>query len=202
MINTKSCILELKCFWLLHKYLIEIYCVSLLILWPSRLIQFWHTKTFFLCFSLTYKTKKLEKKKKMDELSICRNKTPVNCKWYLRSFRNQIKVDYWWKLFKISFVCPELTWAQFDIQMSQLMRFWYFSSSVNSFFKRACAAIQMLDFWSHQLSTSILHVYEQRRLWRDCAGSPEPSLVAYVISAIISWASSNFPVLDLFIFNR
>ena len=28
-------------------------------------------------------------------------------------------------------------------QMSQLiMRLWYFSSSVNSFFKRACAAIQ------------------------------------------------------------
>ena len=27
---------------------------------------------------------------------------------------------------------------------------------------------------------------------RRCAGSPEPSLVAYVISTIISWAGSNF----------
>ena len=32
--------------------------------------------------------------------------------------------------------------------MSHLVRFWYLSSSVNSFFKRACAAIQWrLDVW-------------------------------------------------------
>ena len=57
----------------------------------------------------------------------------------------------------------------------------------------------MSDFWSDPLSTSIVHVCEQRRLWRDCEDaqarlshrwSPEPSLVAYVISTIISWASS------------
>ena len=48
----------------------------------------------------------------------------------------------------------------------------------------------MSDFWSDPSSTSILHVREERRLWRDCADalarlshrwSPEPSLVAYVI---------------------
>ena len=41
-------------------------------------------------------------------------------------------------------------------------------------------------------STSILHVCEQRRLWRvrGCTSSPEPSLVAYVISTITSWAGS------------
>ena len=39
-------------------------------------------------------------------------------------------------------------------------------------------------FWSDSSSTSILHVCGQRRLWRDCgcAGSPEPSLAAYVIN--------------------
>ena len=45
-------------------------------------------------------------------------------------------------------------------------------------------------FWSDPSSTSILHMCEQQRLWRDCAGSPETSLVAYVISTIISWAGS------------
>ena len=56
-------------------------------------------------------------------------------------------------------------------QMSQLMRLWHFSSSVNSIFKRACTAIQwgLSDFWSDPSSTSILHVCKQRRLWRDCA---------------------------------
>ena len=47
----------------------------------------------------------------------------------------------------------------------------------------------MSDFWSDLSSTSMLHVCEQRRLWRDC--SPEPSPVAYVIRTIISWAGSN-----------
>ena len=52
--------------------------------------------------------------------------------------------------------------------LSHLMRLWYFSSSVNSFFKRTYAAIQwgkMSDSWSDPSSTSILHVCEQRRLW-------------------------------------
>ena len=71
-----------------------------------------------------------------------------------------------------------------------------FSSSVKTFFKRACAAIQwgyMFDFWSDPLSTSILHLCEQQRLWWDCAGSPEPSW-AYVISTIISRAGYNIKV--------
>ena len=57
-------------------------------------------------------------------------------------------------------------------QLSQLMSLWFFSSSVNSFFKRSCAAIHWgltSDFWSDPSSTPILHVCEQRRLWRDCA---------------------------------
>ena len=59
----------------------------------------------------------------------------------------------------------------------------------------------MSDFWSDPSSTFIFHVSEQRRLWQDwlrgCAGSPEPSLVAYVISIIISWAGSNIMNLPL-----
>ena len=56
-------------------------------------------------------------------------------------------------------------------------------------------------FWSDPLSTSILHMCEQGRLWRDCtdaqahlsgcSGSPECLLVANVINTIISWAGSN-----------
>ena len=49
----------------------------------------------------------------------------------------------------------------------------------------------MSDFWADPSSTSILHVCKQWRLWRKYAGWPEPLLVAYVISTIISWAGSN-----------
>ena len=78
------------------------------------------------------------------------------------------------------------------------MRLCYFSSSVNSFFKHTCAAIQWgykSDFSSDPSSTFILHVSEQRtakalaRL-RGCAGSPEPSLFDFVLSTIISWTGS------------
>ena len=46
-----------------------------------------------------------------------------------------------------------------------------------------------LDVWFlvDLLSTSILHVCEQQRLWRDCS---DALLVACVISTIISWAGS------------
>ena len=69
------------------------------------------------------------------------------------------------------------------------MRLWYFLSSVNSFFKHACAAIQ----WGRCpfLVGPFVCVCQQRRLWQDCAGSPEPSLVACLISTIFSWAGSN-----------
>ena len=66
-----------------------------------------------------------------------------------------------------------LCFSYMCILMSQLMRLWYFSSSINSFFKRACTAIQWarcLIFGRDLSSTSILHVCEERRLWRDCAG--------------------------------
>ena len=55
--------------------------------------------------------------------------------------------------------------------LSHDMRSWHFSSSVNSVFKRICAAIQwskMSDVWSNPSSTSMLNVCEQRRLRRDC----------------------------------
>ena len=54
---------------------------------------------------------------------------------------------------------------------SHLIRLWYLSSSVNSFFKHTCTAIQlgyMSNFWLDLLSTSILHMCKQQRLWRDC----------------------------------
>ena len=69
----------------------------------------------------------------------------------------------------------------------------YRPPSVNSIFKHPCAAIHWgytSDFWSDPSSTSIRYVWEQRRLWRGCAVSPEPSLFAYAISTIISWAGS------------
>ena len=58
---------------------------------------------------------------------------------------------------------------------------WYFSSSVTSFFKRVCAAFhwgQMFDFWSDPWCTSILHMCEQRRLWRDCVDAQAPWAIA------------------------
>ena len=82
--------------------------------------------------------------------------------------------------------------------MSQLMRLWHFLFSVNSFFKRACAAIQwgyMSDFfvgpfvyfhtWCVQTAKALARL-------RGCAGSSKPSLDAfmYVISTVISWAGS------------
>ena len=60
------------------------------------------------------------------------------------------------------------------------MRLWLFSSSVKSFFKRACAAIQ----WSWVLigpfiffHTSCARTAKALARLRICAGSPEPSLV-------------------------
>ena len=82
------------------------------------------------------------------------------------------------------------------LYLSHLMRLWLFSASVNSFLKRACAAIQwgsMSDFWTDSFvdfhSSSVRTAKALARL-RGCAGSPEPSLVAYTISTIISWVGS------------
>ena len=36
----------------------------------------------------------------------------------------------------------------------------------------------------------IYHVSKQQRLLRDCSGSPEPPLFAYVITTLFTWAGS------------
>ena len=74
------------------------------------------------------------------------------------------------------------------------MRLWHFSSSVNSFFKYACAAIQwdlMCDF-SQTLPLPPYFMCANSDGSGETArmrSSPEPSLVAYVISTIISFMS-------------
>ena len=80
----------------------------------------------------------------------------------------------------------------------QLMRIWHFSSCINSFFKHACAAIQLerclifgRTFIYMYFHTSWLQTAKALARLHGCAGLPEPSLVAYVISTIISWAGSN-----------
>ena len=82
--------------------------------------------------------------------------------------------------------------------MSRLTRLWYFSSSVNSFFKRTCPAIQWsytVDVWFLVRPFVYFHISCMRTAkalakLRRCAGLPEPSLVAYARSTIISWAGS------------
>ena len=78
--------------------------------------------------------------------------------------------------------------------LSQLMRLWHFSSSVNSF-KHMRSNPVGLDVWFLVRPFVYFHtlcVRTAKALVRlpECAGSPEPSLVAYVISTIISWAGS------------
>ena len=46
--------------------------------------------------------------------------------------------------------------------------------------------------------TSCVRTAKARVRLRRCAGSPEPSLVAYVISTIISWAGSNIAMTNSF----
>ena len=73
-------------------------------------------------------------------------------------------------------------------KMSQLMRLWHFSAFVNLVFKRACVAIQ----WGY-FHTSCVPTAKALARLRKCAGLPEPWLIAYVISTIISWAGTNGP---------
>ena len=72
------------------------------------------------------------------------------------------------------------------------MRLWYFPSSVNSFFKRACAVIQcgLVGPFAYFHTVCVRTGKALARL-HECAGSAEPSLVACVISTIISGAGSN-----------
>ena len=73
--------------------------------------------------------------------------------------------------------------------MCHLMGLGNFSSSVNSLNAHGA---RCLDYWSDPSSTTSC-VRTAKALVRlpECAGSPELSLVAYVISTIISCASSN-----------
>ena len=92
-------------------------------------------------------------------------------------------------------------WSACLNYMSHVIRLRYFSSSVNSFFKRACAAIQRagLDVWfcgrtlpllpSVYFHISCMRTAKALARLRGCAGSPEPLLVAYVISTIILFGS-------------
>ena len=80
------------------------------------------------------------------------------------------------------------------LQMSHLMRLWHFSSSINH---SSNAHPVGLDVWLFgrtgpivSFYTSCVRIAKALARLRGCAGSPEPSLVAYVISTIISWAGS------------
>ena len=72
------------------------------------------------------------------------------------------------------------------------MRLWYFSSSVDSFFKRAhvqpYSGARCLNLVRHFFYFQTLCVRTAKALarLRGCADSPEPSLVVCVISTIIS----------------
>ena len=81
--------------------------------------------------------------------------------------------------------CLEHWWNNY---MSHLMRLWQFLSSVNSIFK---CGTSCLTFGLMTSSTSIcVRTAKAPARLHGCTGSPTPSLVAYVISTIISWAGS------------
>ena len=75
--------------------------------------------------------------------------------------------------------------------MSQLMRLWHLPSSVNTHSHRVgldiCVSVAPFVFFY----TSCVRMAKALSRLSGCAGSPGPSLVAYVISTIISWAGSN-----------
>ena len=72
------------------------------------------------------------------------------------------------------------------------MRLWYFSSSINSFFK-CPRGLDVLFLVGPFVYFHILCVRTETALVRlcECAGSPESSLFAHVISTIISRTDSN-----------
>ena len=80
--------------------------------------------------------------------------------------------------------------------LSHVIRLWYFSSSINSFFQtRMCSHPVGQDVWFLvgpfvYFHTSYVQTAKALVRLRGCAGSPETSLVAYAISTIISWAGS------------
>ena len=91
-----------------------------------------------------------------------------------------------WQI-RVLWNCQKLT--------KNVMRLWYFSFSVNSFFKahaQPSSWDRCLMFGWTFVCFHFPCVRTAKVLVRlcGCAGSPEPSVVAYVKSAIISWAGS------------
>ena len=89
--------------------------------------------------------------------------------------------------------CVRTAKALAELRWCQLMRLSFFSS-VDSFFKHACAA-SGVDVWFLvglfiYFHPSCVRTAKALAELRWCAGLPQPSLVAYVISTISSWTSS------------
>ena len=66
----------------------------------------------------------------------------------------------WWEncnCFKLVTYFIRMKWAN-ENEMSHIMRLWHFSSSINSFFKRACTAIQwcLIFGWTLRLLTYLM----------------------------------------------
>ena len=81
---------------------------------------------------------------------------------------------------------PEFFEKSEKLDLSHVLRLWYFSC----FNVQASSGARCLVGPFNYFHTScVLRAKALARLW-GCAGSPEPSLVAYVISTIISWAGS------------
>ena len=77
------------------------------------------------------------------------------------------------------------------LQMSHLMKLWHFSSSVSSYKQPSSEASclifgQTLCLFPFFICANGKGSGETGQRLHGCAGSPEPSLVAYVISTIIS----------------
>ena len=78
--------------------------------------------------------------------------------------------------------------------MSPVKRICVFEHSVMTNFNGACPAIQRgqgSGFLSEGSSWLTACMSEQRRFWRDCAGSPKPSLLAQAISTKFAWRGPN-----------
>ena len=87
----------------------------------------------------------------------------------------------WWKLGTNSLITGPGEWLSFWHFTSKLSWSWSWSSGTRCLI--FCQTLRLLLYFMCANS-------EGSGLLRVCAGSPEPSLDAYVISTIISWACS------------
>ena len=134
---------------------------------------------------------------------------PKSVKMYFPSWRNifwkiqwKTQIFIYWKGTLKKGRKSECLWLK-EIKMSHLMRLWHFSSSVNSFLKHACALAQssngarcLLFGRTFRLLPCFMFANSKgsgKNVQMHC--SPEPSLVSYVISAIIWWAGSNILIM-------